>query len=53
MDLMFGIVFRNSGDEMIIKKIKRKEVRITKMVGADLPETKKKKCGSSWQCWKM
>jgi len=43
---VLGLCLETAGDEMIIRKSKEKEVRITKIVGADLPmETKKNVAG--------
>jgi homoserine kinase len=43
---VLGLCLDNAGDEMIVRKVEQKGVRITKIVGADLPlETEKNVAG--------
>ncbi len=43
---VLGLCLDNAGDEMIVRKVDQKGVRITKIVGADLPlETEKNVSG--------
>ena len=43
---VLGLCLDNAGDEMIVRKTEQKGVRITKIVGADLPlETEKNVSG--------